>query len=96
MEIAGCFSDGLHKNVHSFTVAVTNILKYKLFTNTRIALKIRWSQGRVGSTPSSGTNFSVLALCLEAIDLLLLDAEPPNRSDGQDIRDGVSGITINH
>jgi hypothetical protein len=50
-------AESLHISLHSFAVLGNNALYLQLITNTRIALKIRWSQVRVGSTPSSGTIF---------------------------------------
>jgi hypothetical protein len=47
----------LHISLHTFTLLDNNYLHQQSVTRIRIALKIRWSQGRVGSTPSSGTKF---------------------------------------
>ena len=48
-------SADLHSLFHSFTVLLYKYNKLKIYRNRLRALKIRWSQGRVGSTPSSGT-----------------------------------------
>ena len=53
-------SRNFHIYLHNFTVLFCKYNKLKIYRNRLRALNIRWSQGRVGSTPSSGTRISFL------------------------------------
>jgi hypothetical protein len=63
-----------------YQVYLTYIQWQQYFTSIVKGLKIRWSQGRVGSTPSSGTSFSSMFMIAFAIGFLfVLKAYPSTR-----------------